>query len=64
MVTAFSKAVEGGLHNPLDLDPDAQRARLILQEGLGLRGREIHGELTATLNPAYVADNAAWFLNS
>ena len=52
-----------GLQMPVEHAAKAEQVRRILTEGLGDRGRAIFGEPTAMMNPAFLADNARWFLN-
>jgi putative glycosyltransferase (TIGR04372 family) len=63
MALAFADVVQSGLQMPAQHAADAEQARRILKEGLGDRGHAIFGEPTAMMNPAFLADNARWFLN-
>ena len=63
MALAFADVVKTGLQMPVEHAADAERVRRILRVGLGDRGRAIFGEPTAMMNPAFLADNARWFLN-
>jgi putative glycosyltransferase (TIGR04372 family) len=63
MALTFADVVKSGLQMPAQLAADAEQVRRILREGLGDRGHAIFGEPTAMMNPAFLADNARWFLN-
>ena len=63
MALAFADVVKSGLQMPAQYTADAEQVRRILREGLGDRGLAIFGEPTAMMNPAFLADNARWFLN-
>ena len=63
MALAFAGVVKSGLQMPVEHAADAEQVRRILREGLGDRGHAIFGEPTAMMNPAFLADNARWFLN-
>jgi putative glycosyltransferase (TIGR04372 family) len=39
------------------------RANLILSEGLGERGWQRFGDVKATINPVFLAENASWYLS-
>jgi putative glycosyltransferase (TIGR04372 family) len=63
MALAFADVVKSGLQMPAQLVAEAEQVRRILKDGLGDRGYAIFGEPTAMMNPAFLADNAWWFLN-
>ena len=62
LVDGFADHYEGGLFMTPDDLAMSEKAQEIISDGLGQRGKDAFGRITAQINPAFLRKHGGWFL--
>ena len=63
LANGFTDLFEGGLIMAADDLAMSVKAQEIISDGLGQRGRDAFGRITAQINPAFLREHGEWFLS-